>query len=389
MPSLYALPPAGDPIRLQRAPAPTLDELMAPWLVRYYGSGTASLAAAIMAAIRVRGVKAVPEVLLPAYACPDLVSAVVYAGARPVLVDLEAQRPWLSLRGLQATLSERTVAVIAVHLFGIRERMTELRQLTRAAGALLIEDSAQALPAGPRDCRGDAVVLSFGRGKPVSLLGGGAVLVARDDLLEALPQPAGAAESRVSVLLKAWLYNSLRRPSCYWLPQRLPGLALGATRFRPLRDLAGMDAARRALLPANLSSYQRRPNEAQHWLAEAFAARAAHWEDLPALCGGRPRLLRYPLLLPSRELRETALRRLSDAGLGPSRMYPVSLKHIAGVAAHLHRCGEYPNADAFAARILTLPTHSGVRRRDVLRAKRILCELPCPKRGAMHAASLS
>ena len=56
--------------------------------------------------------------------------------------------------------------------------MAVLRPLADAAGAVLIEDSAQAFPrdGGGDFWQGDLVVLSFGRGKPVSLLGGGAVL---------------------------------------------------------------------------------------------------------------------------------------------------------------------------------------------------------------------
>lgn len=57
----------------------------------------------------------------------------------------------MSLWELGAKISPRTVAVIAVHLFGIPERLTEIGQIARDANLILIEDSAQYMPsAGSR-----------------------------------------------------------------------------------------------------------------------------------------------------------------------------------------------------------------------------------------------
>ncbi|UCB54712.1 MAG: DegT/DnrJ/EryC1/StrS family aminotransferase, partial [Thiotrichales bacterium] len=175
----YQLPPAGNPINLTATAEPGLflDSFFSPYQPRFFASGTAALAAVIIAAIRLKNVTR-PEVVLPAYGCPDLVSAVVYAGAKPVLVDLEPDRPWMDLAQLSGKITAHTVAIVATDLFGISERIDAIRPIARQAGAMLIEDSAQAFP-GARESDiwgGDCVVLSFGRGKPVSLLGGGVVL---------------------------------------------------------------------------------------------------------------------------------------------------------------------------------------------------------------------
>jgi dTDP-4-amino-4,6-dideoxygalactose transaminase len=67
-------------------------------------------------------------------------------------------------------------------------------------------------------------------------------------------------------------------------------------------------------------------------------------------------------------LRDRLFRALDREGLGVSKMYPVTLPHIRGLENQLHTKGEsYPNAEAFARRILTLPIHSQVRELDLQR----------------------
>jgi dTDP-4-amino-4,6-dideoxygalactose transaminase len=88
--------------------------------------------------------------------------------------------------------------------------------------------------------------------------------------------------------------------------------------------------------------------------------------DLPGACGSplNRRLLRYPLLLDA-AVRDRVYQRLKQAGLGPSIMYPSSLPKIVGVSGLLDEGLRFPNAENFAARILTLPTHLHVTEKDI------------------------
>ena len=90
----YQLPPVGNRLCLNTINDASVQPFLTLAASRFYQSGTAALAAAISAAKLLKN-KNYPEVILPAYACPDLVSAAVFAGVKPVLVDLEAERPWL------------------------------------------------------------------------------------------------------------------------------------------------------------------------------------------------------------------------------------------------------------------------------------------------------
>ena len=383
----YQLPPVGNPITLSVNQASSLPSFLSPEQSFFYQSGTAALAAAILAARKSRkdkrqDNKRLHEVIFPAYGCPDLVSAAVYAGVKPVLVDLEVSRPWYDLAGLAQAITENTVAIVGVNLFGLAERWPQLRQLADLHDIVLIEDSAQYFPGAGEESKwyGDLVVFSFGRGKPVSLLGGGAVVSKDKAPFDLLPGPVSGDvcwKDKMVFNLKVWLYNTMISPDLYWLPQALPFLHLGETRYHTLHDIDALDQVRSELLATNIESYQCDIEVMQ--CKEKISSILTHQDkvvDLPGACGAplNRRLLRYPLLLDI-AVRDRVYQRLKQAGLGPSIMYPSSLPKIVGVSDLLDEGLCFPNAEDFASRVLTLPTHNGVSGNDIDKMKAILSEV--------------
>lgn len=379
----YQQPPVGNPVRLSDASGSKirLEQIFTPYHPRFYASGTAALAAAIIAASRLKHVDR-PEVILPAYGCPDLISAAVFAGVRPVLVDIEQDRPWLDLEQLAKRIGEQTVGIVAVDLFGIPERLEALRELANTVDALLIEDSAQGFPGKGESniWHGDLVVVSFGRGKPISLLGGGALLHLGQPLVDLLPEPdelpAGSWRDTAKYRLKALLYNRMISPRHYWIPQSLPFLHLGETRYHPLTELGAMDAERLALLRANHAAYQgqrRNIRELLSRLLQQMGSSNGMLIDLPRVTGTPAglRLLRYPLLVAT-SMRDRLHQVLRQAGLGPSLMYPRAMPEIPGLEEMFENQCDFPQARSFAERILTLPTHSGISERDLAGIRNIL-----------------
>jgi len=388
----YKLPPVGNriitsPARVHEA-GHKLPEFLLGHKAKFYASGTAALASAITAAIKLKSKqlqdRPPAEVILPAYACPDLVSAICFTGAIPVLVDIEYQRPWLDLAKLSDAITENTVALVGVNLFGISERWQQIRELTSQHDIILIEDSAQYFPAAEdvEGWQGDLVVFSFGRGKPVSLLGGGAVFVNRPNLYDFLPKADVSPVSwkqRVLYSLKARLYNVMISPWLYWLPQSLPFLHLGETRYQPLSAIELIDRQRMDLLVTNIYYYQ--TDEAAQIRIEKMSAMLQAVNsvvrdgiiDLPQCCeiNDNRRLLRYPLLLPT-TMRDRVYREMLQAGLGASVMYPVSLPKISGVVDVLDNSKIYANAEMFASQILTLPLHAQLSDKDIEKMKVIL-----------------
>ena len=119
------------------------------------------------------------EVLVPAYTCYSVPAAAAAAGLRVRLVDVDSGGQ-LDPEALGRLPLERAAALVVCNLFGIAEPLGAVRELTAEAGIAIIDDAAQALgasgPDGPAGGRGDAGVLSFARGKPLSALGGGALV---------------------------------------------------------------------------------------------------------------------------------------------------------------------------------------------------------------------
>ena len=185
-----------------------------------------------------------PLVAVTAYGCPDIVSAIHYAGAEPLLVDVEENSLGFDVMQLEQALcvTDSVVAIIGVDLLGLSEQWAELRRLATASGALLIQDCAQSVQR--KDDRehgmhGDLVVYSFGRGKPVYLQGGGALLAkdslpsrARQQLFDQYATFGQAKQWYFAIA--AMMYSVVLEPHLYALFAKIMGNRLGHTRYVPL-----------------------------------------------------------------------------------------------------------------------------------------------------------
>ncbi len=148
-------------------------------------SGTAALHLAMIALRIGPG----DEVIVPAYTFPATANAVELCGGRAVIVDVDPDAFNLDLAQVAAAVSERTKAVIAVHLFGRPVAWDELRAVV-PAGVALVEDAAGALGARYRDqpCGSLGVMgcLSFHPRKIVTTGEGGAVTTDDPGLADAI-----------------------------------------------------------------------------------------------------------------------------------------------------------------------------------------------------------
>ncbi|MEM6818384.1 MAG: DegT/DnrJ/EryC1/StrS family aminotransferase [Pseudomonadota bacterium] len=342
----------------------------------FFASGTMALAAILKAIIQRTSVTGSPEVLMPAYTCPDVVSAIAFAGAKAVLVDLERDRPWMSLSALKAAVGENTVALVAVNFQGIDERLADLRTLCDSAALPLVYDHCQAYPPNEAAMRhADALVFSFGRGKPASALIGGAVWCSDDALREALTGVVTSAAASAPSALKRFAYNRLIRPRAYSMLLRLPGVGIGETVFHPLHDLLGLDAGGIAAVSSAIDQHIRATGfEERRALWALRLSSVPEWCDLPRVCeaDASRSLLRYTVLAPSSEAREFALNRLERFGLGATRLYPRPVNEIPGTTEHVISHDSLEGARDFADRLLTLPIHSDVKESDIDRAVGVL-----------------
>ena len=360
---LTALPPVRRAVPLQRgnpAARASMERFFGNRKITLYASGTAALAQAI-ANCAARSATSDPEVILPAYGCPDLVAACAHASVYPRLVDVASSHWSYDLEALQSSLSPHTVAVVAVNLLGLGDGAAELTGLCRDRRIPLIQDSAQHLPREPIDWPGDYLILSFGRGKPMNLLHGGALIAPTEDS-RTLPVRPAHYTGRYRLLASraaALAFNFLTRPHVYRVFSALPGTGLGEVTYQPLTEAALLPEEAWSQVGTAFELYRQRPSyrrdiwasAIEEWSPLGIAALHCPGSALPA----EP--LRLALLAPNRAARDLLVNTFNRYGLGASRFYGTDLPGVAGIPDGVKRQGPFPNANSLASRLFTLPTH--------------------------------
>jgi len=103
-------------------------------------SGTSALHLALLAS----GVGQGDEVITVPFTFVASVAAVLYAGARPVLVDIDPLTFTMDPRAIEAAITPRTKAILPVHLYGQPADMDPIMDVAHRHGLVVIEDAAQA-----------------------------------------------------------------------------------------------------------------------------------------------------------------------------------------------------------------------------------------------------
>jgi dTDP-4-amino-4,6-dideoxygalactose transaminase len=145
-------------------------------------SGTSALHLALLAV----GIKPGDEVITVPFTFVASVAAVIYAGARPVFVDIDPRSFTMDPSALEAAITSRTRAILPVHLYGQPADMDPIIELARRHGLAVIEDAAQAHGAHykgkPVGSVGDIACFSFYPTKNLGAYGeGGAVTTSNAD----------------------------------------------------------------------------------------------------------------------------------------------------------------------------------------------------------------
>jgi dTDP-4-amino-4,6-dideoxygalactose transaminase len=147
--------------------------------------GVASGTDALHLIVRALGIGPGDEVILPANTFIATAQAVWCAGAEPVLVDCDPETATIDVAAAASAITERTKALMPVHLYGQPANITPLKRLARDRKLHLIEDAAQAHGAAHADGRcgslGIAAGFSFYPGKNLGAYGDGGAITTGDD----------------------------------------------------------------------------------------------------------------------------------------------------------------------------------------------------------------
>ena len=220
--------------------------------------GVASGTAALVLAFQAAGIGPGDEVIVPAHTFIASALGVLHAGATPVFCEVEEGTGLIDPASAEEHVSERTAAVLAVHLYGQVCDMDALAALAERRGIALFEDAAQAHGATWRGRRagtfGRAAAFSFYPSKNLGALGdGGAICTSDPELAE-----RARALRHLGQLVKG--HHELTG----W-NERLDGLQAALLRVK-LPHLDGWNEARRrhaerlrAGLPGSLTLLEEKP----------------------------------------------------------------------------------------------------------------------------------
>lgn len=146
--------------------------------------GLASGTDALHLALRALGIGEGDEVILPSFTFVATATAVHLAGATPVFADIDPTTFHLDPVSAGEAITERTRALLPVHLYGQPVALQPLRELAQSHGLRVIEDACQAHGARDGERRigtlTDAGCFSFYPSKNLGCLGDGGLLLTRD-----------------------------------------------------------------------------------------------------------------------------------------------------------------------------------------------------------------
>ena len=298
----------------------------------------------LILALRACGIEPGDEVAVPVYTFFASASSVVLARGKPVFVDIEPDSYAMDPDALSSVVCDRTRAVMPVHLFCQMADMDAIAEVTDRAGAMLVEDSAEAI--GMRwngvhaGLLGRAGVLSFFPTKTLGAVGDAGMILTDDDDV-------------------AYLAGILRHHG-----------RMGKTidHIAGISNLSGasgtnskMDDIQAAVLMAKLPGLD--ADIARR--AELAAAYTERLRDVPGIVK-LPTLVRrdadtrpvFYVYLVEVERRDELVAHLTAQGIGTEVYYPTPL-HLQPCFADLgYRVGDFPVAEAAARRAVALPFYT-------------------------------
>jgi dTDP-4-amino-4,6-dideoxygalactose transaminase len=299
------------------------------------GSGTDAL----KLALRALGIGPGDEVITAVNTFAATAEAIALAGATPVFVDIEEDTYLLDVDAVESAITDRTAAIIPVHLYGQCVDMKKLMAIAGKHGLKVVEDACQAHGAsrdgGRAGCVGDAGCFSFYPSKNLGALGDGGFVATND--------PALAEQVRL-----------LR---CHGEDENRMHTAVGCT-----SRLHGLQAAfLRAKLPM-LDAWNDMRREAA---ADYEALLGGSSVTLPEVAGGVSHV--YHVYCVRVDDRDNVRRRLLAEGVQTGVHYGLPL-HLEPAFAHLGgKPGDFPVAEKASREILSLPMFPYLTQAEVSR----------------------
>jgi len=296
-------------------------------------SGTSALHLALLAA----GIGPGDEVITVPFTFFATVATIGYVGATPVYVDVDPQTFNIDVTKIEAAITDRTRAILVVHLYGQPADMDPIADVARRHNLIVIEDAAQAHGAEYKGRRigsiGDIGCFSFYPTKNLGAAGeGGMVTTSNPEFARQLS------------LLRNWGEEHRYHPILKGFNYRLP-------------------AIQSAILRAKLPHLERWTEIRREFAALYHRLLQSAGVALPvSLPGVRHVFCLYTIRADQRDALQ---RELELAGISTAVHYPTPIHLMPAYAEPRYNAGDFPAAEAAARTVLSLPLHAHMTREQV------------------------
>jgi hypothetical protein len=291
-------------------------------------SGTSALHLSVLAL----GIKPGDEVIMPSFSFAATANSVAIVGAVPVFVDIERDSFNVDPAAIEAAITDRTAAIMPVHLYGHPAAMGQIMEIARKHGLSVIEDSAQAVGAAldgkAISTFGDAACISLYPTKNIHSIEGGIVVT---------PDAEVARQVR---LLRNQGMEERYKNEVIGLNNRLSSVHAAVGRVQ-LAKLAGW-------------TKQRQEN------AKYFDANLSGVGVPPVAAGAEHVYHQYTIRVTDEVEggRDGLAGRLKERGIGTGMYYPIPIHRLPSfqrpdVASRI--AGDLPETEKAAAEALSLP----------------------------------
>lgn len=337
-----------------------ISELLNSKYVCFTNSGTSSFYT-VLKILKERQDK--KEVILPAYTAPFLIIAIQKAGLKPMLCDISLDDFNMDANLLPDIVSKDTLCILGVHMFGIVNK--ELQRLKeRFSDIFIVEDCAQSFGSKINAMfvgnSADISFFSFNRGKNLPTYGGGCIATNSQRISEKIIEENKrikelAIGQRIVIPFKILGLSLAVRPLIY---------GLGYPFISKFKDVAppinfevkkytGFQAAVALSLLRKIEEFSKKRYMNGLRLIEGLR----NVEDivLPQISENtQPAFNRLPIVFRDVKKRQKVEKALDRAGVDTSRMYLKPIHHIFDLG---YIKEDFPIANYFAERLLTLPAH--------------------------------
>jgi len=340
---------------------------------------------ALYAILKAMGIKPGDEIILPGFTCVVVPNAIIYLGAKPVYVDIDAGTYNIDPEKIEERITAKTRVIIAQHTFGIPADMEKIIDVAKRYNIYVIEDSCHTISSKYKGKEvgtfGDASFFSSQWSKPVTTGLGGWAVINNEQLLERMQRVysefivPSLKENKI-LRLQYYIYSMIFKPSLFWPVQNTYrklsglGLAIGSSSKeeleceKPQEYEKKMSLWQQKLLGEKLMKAARDIDH-RKWITSLYEnhLKEKKMETINLAYDCEPVILRYPFIVEdkSRALSEAQKRKIEIGDWFLSPIHP----NLGGWGSAGYKKGMCPIAEKICKHIINLPTHHGIESAEV------------------------